>query len=191
MTGEHLGARLGISKTVSGRERLGWPPAWGKGARISGQNKKRSGAADLEIQQGSDAQGQRESARISRRSLPGELKSGQSRAPGETKIQLGRQQNAPEHHARQTIYCFGEGKNGGGNNARLCLANSGERRISKTSSGFKETNVIAQKYKFAASAAVCVKTGNFIERTAFEARPHWACRKRSFQGIPVPDVGRE
>jgi hypothetical protein len=150
MTGEHLGARLGISKTVSGRERLGWPPAWGKGARISGQDKKRSGAADLEIQQGSDSQGQRESDRISRRSLQGELKCGQSRAPGETKIQLGRQPNVPEHHAMQSIFCFGEGRNGGGSNARLCLANSGERRKSKTSGKTaNQTDVKKSKNKFA------------------------------------------
>jgi hypothetical protein len=131
MTGEHLGARLGISKAVSGRERLGWPPAWGKGARISGQNKKRRGAADLEIQQGSDFQGQRESARISRRRLQGELKSGQSRAPGETKIQLGRQPNSPEHYDMQTIFALAKTKTVWEESARMCLANSGKGRKSK------------------------------------------------------------
>jgi len=48
-------------------ERLGWPPAQGKGPG-SGQTKKRSGAADLEIQQGSFT-GEAKSCRVWRRSL--------------------------------------------------------------------------------------------------------------------------
>jgi hypothetical protein len=46
-------ARLEIFEAVSGMERLGWPPAWANGSRISGQTKKWSGAAALEICQGS------------------------------------------------------------------------------------------------------------------------------------------
>jgi len=42
-------ARWENFKAVSGTERLAWPPAWGKGARISGRAKKRSGAADLKF----------------------------------------------------------------------------------------------------------------------------------------------
>src|ERR1017187_3611820 len=48
-------------------ERLGWPPAQGKGPG-NGQNKKRSGAADLEIHQGS-LNGGAKSCRVWRRSL--------------------------------------------------------------------------------------------------------------------------
>jgi len=40
-----------FSKDVNEAQRLGWPPAWADGARISGQNKKRSGVAAFEIQQ--------------------------------------------------------------------------------------------------------------------------------------------
>jgi hypothetical protein len=36
-------------KAVSGTERLAWPPARERGAQISGQAKKRSGAADLKF----------------------------------------------------------------------------------------------------------------------------------------------
>ena len=52
---------------MSETKRLGWPPAQGKGAR-SGRTKKRSGAADLEIQQGS-LNGGAKSCRVWRRSL--------------------------------------------------------------------------------------------------------------------------
>jgi hypothetical protein len=47
------------------------------------------------------------------------------------------------------------------------------------------------KHIFAASAAVLYETGNFPPKTAFEARPIWACRKRSLEGIPVPVRERE
>jgi hypothetical protein len=53
---------------VSATECLGWPPALGNGARTSGQTKKRSGAADLEIHQGS-LNGGAKSCRVWRRSL--------------------------------------------------------------------------------------------------------------------------
>jgi hypothetical protein len=45
-------------KAVSGAERLGWPPAWGKGSRKSGQAKKRSGAVAQESSQGSAYRGE-------------------------------------------------------------------------------------------------------------------------------------
>ena len=77
MTEARQPARLEISKAVSEMERLGWPPAQGKGAR-SGQNKKRSGAADLEIHQGS-LNGGAKSCRVWRRiPLAGEAKTGKS-----------------------------------------------------------------------------------------------------------------
>jgi len=53
-------ARLEISEAVSRTERLGWPPAWETGSRISGQTKKRSGAAALEICKGAST-GERKS----------------------------------------------------------------------------------------------------------------------------------
>jgi hypothetical protein len=61
-------ARLEISKAVSATERLGWPPAWGNWGAESGQTKKRNGAADLEICQGS-INGRAKSGRVWRRSL--------------------------------------------------------------------------------------------------------------------------
>lgn len=46
-------------------------------------------------------------------------------------------------------------------------------------------------HKFAASAAVRHKTGNFGSLDTFEARPIGRARKRSSEGIPVPVSGRE
>jgi hypothetical protein len=41
----------------------------------------------------------------------------------------------------------------------------------------KENYVTHKNYRFAASAAVQSKTGNFAHRTRNEARPHRACPK--------------
>jgi hypothetical protein len=72
-------ARLGISEAVSATERLGWPPAQGKG---SGQDKKRSGAADLEISKGASP-GRVQVCGFSRRSLSRGIEKTQSCATGE------------------------------------------------------------------------------------------------------------
>jgi hypothetical protein len=64
-------------------ERLGWPPAQGKGTR-SGRTKKRSGAADLEIHQGS-LNGGAKSAGFGGVVFQGEAKAGKSWRQGGAK----------------------------------------------------------------------------------------------------------
>ena len=61
-------ARLALFPAVRGAERLAWPPAWGKGARISGQAKQRRGAAAGKRAKGATSGGAK-SGRVGRRSL--------------------------------------------------------------------------------------------------------------------------
>lgn len=62
-------ARLGISETVSARERWGGRPRWEKGARISGQPKSALEGRCHEIFQGSASWGAHKSWQVLRRSL--------------------------------------------------------------------------------------------------------------------------
>jgi hypothetical protein len=45
--------------------------------------------------------------------------------------------------------------------------------------------------RFASFGRCPFQNWHFDQKTALEARPHRACRKRSFEGTPVPGMGRE
>jgi len=73
---------------------------------------------------------------------------------------------------------------------KTTLEHSGHRWLNRQRQ-LKANDQKTHNTQFAASAAVQDKTGNFERRTLLEARPNWACRKRSFLGIPVPVLGRK
>ena len=80
-------ARLEISEAVSEMKRLGWPPASEYESRISGQTKKRNGAAALEISKGAPT-GEQSLAVFGGVVFQGEAKAGKSLRRGGTFVPL-------------------------------------------------------------------------------------------------------